>query len=240
MNAFEISYKTDIGSREVNEDNILVKAFDNFHLLAVADGLAGHTVGEVASSMALDIIEKVITPKSGNINHWYKINRAISKANREIYSLSGEIEYYGMGTTVVMALVDKDKAYIANVGDSRAYLITKDQIKQLTVDHSFVQEMIESGTITADEAHNHPYSSVLTRAVGTELRVKIDNYEQVLGSEDILVLCTDGLTRALGDEEILEIISSTASLDKACDILIDEAKKRDIGDNISVILVRRK
>ena len=241
MDNLEISYLTDIGGRSTNEDKILARCFNGKHLLAVADGIGGHAAGEVASNLALTEIEKNLRLNPGEEEIKESMKEAVTRANREIHSLSKEkYEYDGMGTTLVMALIRQDKVFIANVGDSRAYCINRSQIKQITRDHSVVQELLEGGIITEEEVPQHPYRGTLTRALGVEPEVKVDIYDSALKPEEILLLCSDGLTDALKNEEIGDVISSTDNLDKACADLIRQAKESGARDNISVILAREK
>ena len=241
MGSLEVSYLTDIGGRSTNEDRILAKSFDGLHLLAVADGLGGHAAGEIASDMAVTEIEESLqlSVREGDIRN--QVKEAVARANRKIYSLARENDKYtGMGTTLVMALIRQARALIANVGDSRAYYLNESQIKQITRDHSVVQELLERGLITEEEAWYHPYRGTLTKALGVEPEVKVDLYDTTFNQGDILMLCSDGLTDSLRNEEIIEVISSAVNLDEACAELVRQAKARDTRDNISVILAREK
>ena len=241
MSNLEICCMTDIGGRSTNEDRVLAKCFDGLHLLAVADGIGGHAAGEVASGVALIEIEKSLQLNLGKGDPRNQAKEAVAKANKEIYLLAREnYEYAGMGTTLVMALVQQDKVLIANVGDSRAYCISGSQIKQITKDHSAVQELLEGGMITEEETRRHPLRGTLTRALGAEHEVKLDIYDIALNPGDILMLCSDGLTDSLSDEEIGDVISSSFNLDEACANLITRAKERGSRDNISLILAREK
>jgi len=241
MASLEICYLTDIGGRNTNEDELLIKSVEQLHLLAVADGIGGCAAGEVASGVALTEIEKSLEAnlEEGDIGNVVK--EAVAKANKEIYLLSKEnSEYAGMGTTLVMALIQQGKVVIANVGDSRAYHLSGGQIRQLSRDHSVVQSLIERGMITEEEARHHPQRSSLTRALGVELEVKVDIYDIELLPGDFLLLCSDGLTDTLKDEEISEVVNASSRLDEACANLITRAKERGSRDNISVIIARDK
>ena len=239
MDSLEICHLTDIGGKSTNEDKLLAKRFNGLHLLAVADGLGGQTAGEIASSVALVEIEGTLKTKLKEEDIRNTVKEAVSKANKEIYLLSKENPAYsGMGTTLVMALVWQGKASIANVGDSRAYHLSGSQIRQITRDHSVVQELLERGLITTEESRHHPQRSSLTRALGIEPEVRVDIYDIELLPGDIVLLCSDGLSDSLKDEEISEVISSSVNLDGACANLIERAKKKDARDNISVILAR--
>lgn len=239
MANLEICCLTDSGGRNTNEDKLLIKSVEQLHLLAVADGVGGRPAGEVASDVALTEIEKSLEAnlEEGDIGNVMK--EAIAKANREIYSLSKENpEYSGMGTTLVMALIQQGKVVIANVGDSRAYHLSGGQIRQISRDHSVVQVLIERGMITEEEARHHPQRSSLTRALGVEPEVKVDIYDTELLPGALLLLCSDGLSNSLKDDEIREVINSASKLDEACANLISQAKEKGAKDNISVILAK--
>ena len=241
MSNLEICCMTDIGGRSTNEDRVLAKCLDGLDLLAVADGIGGHAAGEVASGVALLEIEKSLQSNSRQGDLHNQVKEAIAKANKEIYLLSTENpEYTGMGTTLVMALIRQDKALIANVGDSRAYCLSGSQLKQITRDHSAIQELLERGIITEEEVQQHPLRSTMTRALGTDPEVKADIYDIELLPGDILLLCSDGLTDSLRDEEIREAIGTAIKLDEACANLISQAKEKEAKDNISVIIAREK
>lgn len=241
MVSLEICYLTDSGGRNTNEDELLIKSVEQLHILAVADGIGGCAAGEVASSVALTEIEKSLEAnlEEGDIGN--AVKEAVAKANKEIYLLSKENpEYAGMGTTLVMALIQQGKVVIANVGDSRAYHLSGGQIRQISRDHSVVQSLIERGMITEEEARHHPQKSSLTRALGVEPQVEVDLYDTKLKRGDILMLCSDGLTDSLSDEEINEVVRSVSNMDKACAELIRRANEKGGKDNITVVLAREK
>ena len=240
MDNLEIYSATDIGGRSNNEDKVLTINLNDLAILAVADGMGGHSAGEVASGVAMIEIEKYFQMHPHTENLKLAAVESINKANKEIYQLSQEnFEYTGMGTTLVMAIIKQTNVIIANVGDSRAYLITGNEIRKITKDHSAVQELLERGTITEEEARQHPFKGTLTRALGMEQEVKLDLYETMIPG-DILMLCSDGLTDSLSDEEMNEVIRSASNMDKACSNLIRRAKEKDVRDNISIILARVK
>ena len=239
MANLEICCLTDTGGRSRNEDKLLAKSLEGLHLLAVADGLGGHAAGEVASNVALVEIEESLKANSGGGDILNAVREAISKANKEICLLSKENPAYaGMATTLVMGLVREGKVMIANVGDSRAYYISGSQIRQITKDHSVVQGLKEQGLLKEEEARHHPERSTLTRTLGTELEVEADTYDVELLPGDFLLLCSDGLTDSLSNEEIGEIIGTSGNLGEACARLISQAREKGGRDNISVILSR--
>jgi serine/threonine protein phosphatase PrpC len=196
----------------------------------------GHAAGEVASRMALIELEEFF--KAHPLESPQEILKgAIAKANKEIYRLAAENpEYHGMGTTLVTAVIVGGKVLIAGVGDSRAYLIT-DAIKQITRDHSLVQDMVEKGDIKKAEAWDHPQKNIVTQALGMADEVQPDFFEVDLGDR-FLLLCSDGLTDALRDQKIKDVIVSSPDLEAACTRLIDSANDLGGRDNTSVILAR--
>lgn len=238
MGNLEVCYKTDIGKqRGVNEDSLLAVQLGELHLLAVADGLGGHAAGDLASRVALIEMEESVKVNLSSVNLPDAIKGAISKANREICLLSKENPAYaGMGSTLVAAVLFKSKALIANVGDSRAYMVGN-EIRQITKDHSLVQELVNSKAITEWEAGNHPQKNIVTKALGMEDEVCPDLYE-VDVSGRILLLCSDGLSDSLRDEDIRKTVVTSKNLDEACTSLTNLANERGAADNITVVLAR--
>ncbi len=236
-NSLQIYYKTDIGKkRKVNEDTVLYANLGVGYLLAVADGLGGHSAGDVASKIAMVELEECLKASLMENSPQEAMQTAITKANREIYLLSREKPAYaGMGTTLVAALISGNTALIANVGDSRAYMI-KEEIRQITKDHSLVHELMESGIITKEQAFDHPQKNIVTRTLGTGSDVSPDFYEERFTEGKTLLLCSDGLTDMLRDKEILEIVQSSTGLDDACARLIEKANEKGGKDNITIAL----
>ncbi len=238
----KVSHATDVGkAREINEDSYYVD--EEVGLFIVADGMGGHQAGEVASEVAVKTISSTIkeaisqNPKGNQVPK--VIEKAIAKANEEIYTRSiGNPDLNGMGTTIVLALCQKNKVYIAHVGDSRAYMIQNNTIKQLTQDHSAVANLIKRGEITARQARIHPQRHIITRALGTSEDVEIDISSYPWQKGEYFILCSDGLTDMLEDEEIKDVVSSHegSSYDK-CRELINLANERGGQDNVTVILV---
>lgn len=232
---------TDIGMvRSSNQDAFKNTVLDKDTVLAVVcDGMGGANAGNVASEMATKIITDVIvnsySPNLTTTSVENLLRTAISSANLEIFSKANSTEEYkGMGTTVVAALIQDGVAYISHVGDSRAYLLKNDGITQITRDHSVVQDLIEGGHLTADEARFHPKKNVITRAVGTLQDVLVDFDELKIGDGTILI-CTDGLTNMLTDEEIYTIFSQN-ELEDVPKVLIDSANEKTSNDNVTVVL----
>lgn len=236
----KISSATSVGCiRPLNEDAYFVSQPDSGTVLAiVADGMGGHNAGEVASGEAVGIIQKDVLSKPGEDAKDVLI-QAIKDANREIYEMSiQKRKLSGMGTTITACLATEKNVTAVQVGDSRLYLIRKDSITQITKDHSLVEMLIESGSITKEEARRHPQRNVITRAVGTDRTVEADVYEFSAKKGDILLLCSDGLVNMVEDETILSIIKNKETLDEAADALVQEAEQAGGTDNITVILIQ--
>lgn len=229
---------SDIGLvRASNEDSLCISPKTG--LFAVADGMGGHQAGEVASSMALRLLERELGRRlSGGVPPGEALADSIKEANSAIYELSGRNpEWAGMGTTVTACLKQGEELHVAQVGDSRAYLIRDGVIARLTEDHSLVQEMVKSGGITEEQAFSHPRRNVLTRAVGTEMSLEVDLYRFQAVPGDLILVCTDGLTGYLRPEEILLAISTARDLDQAVQNLLAGALARGGPDNITMILL---
>jgi protein phosphatase len=227
---------TEVGLvRKKNEDSICV--IPHLAFFAVADGMGGHQAGEVASRMAVESVVRQLG--SGGIEQIDKnLVEGVHLANSRVYAASRNNAYYrGMGTTLTAAVVRKKELILVHVGDSRAYIIKGLEIYPLTEDHSVVQEMIRSGGLTRQEARSHPYRNVLTRALGTDPSVEVDLVRANLEKGDILLLCTDGLTGLVEDDEIMRLARSAAGPEEVVKSLVAEALNRGGDDNISVIAV---
>lgn len=207
------------------------------NLFVVADGMGGHNAGDYASSHAVGILVDEIR-EDADFNPVKVIRHAIESANTEIFEQAQNDEKLkGMGTTMVVMTIVGNYAYVANVGDSRLYEI-KEQIQQVTRDHSLVQEMVRMGEITADEARNHPDKNIITRALGAEKTVDIDFFDLKLETVSRILMCSDGLSNMVSDSRIEEIVSgSEEELNRKGEILIDEANRNGGRDNIAIILV---
>jgi len=225
----EVGSATDIGRvRERNEDSILVEP----PLYVVADGMGGHRGGQVASQVALEMMEELAGEGKGSLaDHVRSANRAVWDRSVEDQRLSG------MGTTLTAARVDGASATIAHVGDSRAYLLREGLLRQLTTDHTLVERMIRSGEITEAEADVHPHKNVLTRALGTDEHVEVDEDAVELIDGDRLLLCSDGLTGMVTEDQIQAILETTESPQQAADRLVKAANRAGGIDNISVVVI---
>jgi PPM family protein phosphatase len=244
--------RTDVGrKRSGNEDSFCVA--QDLGLFVVADGMGGHAAGEVASRLAVETIQEwmrkytrgesttlVGQPLTGVSERANWLLSSIRLANRMIFDAAqGGKEYAGMGTTLVAALSIKDRIALAHVGDSRIYRIRDDQITQLSKDHSFVQQQLERGIISAEEAHDSQYRHLITRALGLKESVEVDLVEHDVVADDLLLLCSDGLSDLLEDEEMLATIREHADdLEKSCQALIDRANFKGGDDNVTVLLIR--
>ena len=232
-----VGIKSDVGVvRSLNEDYASYIEEEDYKLYIVADGMGGHNAGEVASEMAVNAVKLYVKDnyKSDGIN---VLENAIIFANEKIYDKARcDSEYKGMGTTLVAALIYEDNVIVANVGDSSCFGIIDHDIIKITKDHSLVQELIDSGSITEEEGRNHPKKNVITRALGTNNIVKVDIFKIDINTYDKYLLCTDGLSNEVLKEEILREISDINDYNTACDKLVLLAKNRGGRDNITVLL----
>jgi PPM family protein phosphatase len=233
-----IGFKTDPGrAKPTNEDSILVE--ESLGLFAVADGMGGHNAGEVASHIAVDRIADFVGEGLRSAKSRRKlIADAISRANEAIFLAGSSDPWWSdMGTTIVAAILEGNSLLIAHVGDSRGYLIRGERIRRLTEDHTFVAEWVRDGSITPEEARTHAARHGLTMALGIEEDVEPAVAEWEWRKADRLLLCSDGLTDVLEDQEILDIVAGASDPAEATEQLVAEANKRGGPDNISVILL---
>ena len=224
--------KTSVGMvRDHNEDNFVCDSDSGIWL--VADGMGGHESGEVASEIACEAIPRVINAGTLPSNAIQAAHEAIKSAPEKGVGVKG------MGTTAVLATADKESLTISWVGDSRAYLYSTTELIQVTKDHSFVQHLLDSGAITQEEAEIHPEKNIITQCLGTESleSVTVDEIKLQLYKDEKLLLCSDGLTGEVSDEEIFEILKATDSLETAVSTLIAKANENGGSDNITVIMI---
>lgn len=240
--------KSDIGKkRENNEDAYLTMKIENeqknISLFMVADGMGGYSKGEVASAMCIEEVSDYYKNKTNievsNSNKIFEsIEEAIYLANKKIYNQSiKENIARGMGTTVVLALLIEGDVYFANVGDSRAYLLSEGSIIQISKDNSYVQELIEKGIIEDEEAKSHKRKNIITRAVGVDLNIIVDMYGEKIHNGDVLLLCSDGLTNMVEDKEIENILKKKIKAKDKVEQLIELANKMGGNDNITVLVI---
>ena len=231
---------TDVGQRRsTNQDFVYAseEPVGNLpNLFVVADGMGGHRAGDFASRYTVEVILKGVRADRER-NPIRIIRKAIETANLKVLEKANSSdELAGMGTTVVAATVIGHYIYVANVGDSRLYLI-RDTIEQITKDHSLVEEMVRIGEINREQARNHPDKNIITRAVGVSSRVRIDFFDIKLERGDIILMCSDGLSNMIEDDEIERIIKDGSDLPEIALELIGEANQNGGKDNIAVVLI---
>jgi PPM family protein phosphatase len=208
-------------------------------LLAVADGMGGAAAGEVASELAVMTVRNELARNSNSRIDRKQLTDAVVKANECIWQCSQQRqELRGMGTTLTAAVITDGSACIAQIGDSRAYLIRDGKITQVTKDQSLVQRLVDAGVLNTEEASTHPYRNVLSQALGGSATVKVEITEFPLQANDCLLICSDGLSNKVSDQEMLQIISESASINEASQRFIYEANRRGGEDNITVIIAR--
>jgi PPM family protein phosphatase len=232
-----VGFMSDIGNvRKINEDYLGHHEDIEKKIYIVADGMGGHNAGEVASKIAVESTIEYINSACSLENLENLLKEAVEYSNRKVYEFSKtSSSLSGMGTTIAACLIREGKMSVANVGDSRCYVIDKSGIHQITKDHSLVQELVDNGSITKEEASVHPNKNIMTRAIGTSSGVKVDTYTVDLKEISKVILCTDGLSNSLTDEEMYEVVTGSTS-SKACEILVGMSKQRGGRDNISVII----
>jgi protein phosphatase len=239
----QIGFKSNRGVvRENNEDACFVIPGNDVYV--VADGVGGNNSGEVASRTAVEQIAGFVN--SGDIRRcdtpeeiFSFMGDAVGAANSAIYEMGKDTtRYQGMATTVVMAYIYKGEGYIANIGDSRAYIYRDGEMSRITKDHTYVNELIDKGVITEDEAESHRQKNVITKALGAEPSISPDYYKLPLHSGDVLMLCTDGLYGEVGEKRILEVLGSGKSMNDTCSELVDMAIESGGRDNITVVCIR--
>ncbi len=233
LRAAETTERTDTGrQRRGNEDSSYARA----PLFVVADGMGGAQAGEVASRIAVDTFAQGL-PDTGVAEE--RLAARVQEANELIYTRAhSEQDLAGMGTTLTAAYLDDTHVAIAHVGDSRAYLFRDGQLKRLTQDHSLVDELVREGKLTEEQAAEHPQRSIITRALGPEASVTVDTWSYPVRPDDVLLLCSDGLTSMLNEARIEQILQEDPKLQRAADRLIDAANGAGGRDNITVVLFR--
>ena len=235
---------TDPGNvREQNQDDFrIVKMDDDVLLCVVCDGMGGARSGNVASKLAGEVFSEEVKRSFNREMTPQEVERvlrsAVTLANISVYEHSQlSEEYRGMGTTLVAALVYDKATLVINVGDSRAYHIDPDGVRCITIDHSVVEMMVRRGELTHEQAKSHPSKNLITRAVGTTPQVYADVFYVDLGKHDCLLLCSDGLSNEMDDQEILFEVAHGARKDDCCERLLEIAKERGAPDNVTSILI---
>jgi protein phosphatase len=235
---------SDVGRcRRVNQDMFLLD--ESLGLYAVADGMGGHAAGEVASDLAISALAESLRQQKREPSGWSSAEAAemlrtgFREGNRKICeSVRMREEWRGMGTTIVAMVLTEGRAIVAHVGDSRAYLLRKGEFRQLTSDHSWVNEQVKLGLLTEEQAHRHPMRNIVTRALGNEPEVPIDLTGEDVRAGDVFLLCSDGLSGMLADREIGEVLAAQGGVPRvACRELVDRANARGGEDNITVIVL---
>lgn len=239
----QIGFKSNAGViRDNNEDACFVIPSHDVYI--VADGVGGNNAGEIASRTAVRGIAEYVAsvpvaecPDDDAVCDYFC--QCLKQVNAEIYQTGKEHkEYESMATTVVIACIKDDKAYIINVGDSRAYLFRKGILSQLTEDHTYVNELLRNGVITTEEAKNHSKKNVITRALGAEAAVTADFFQTELETDDILMLCSDGLYGEVDEQKLVEILEEQNTMSVTCSRLVEEAIRCGGRDNITVICLK--
>ena len=227
--------------RSGNEDNFTVDATATRGIYIVADGMGGHAAGEVASEMAVQIIQRELHPVTDVMGEEVAklVGNTLRKANRAIHDRTlTEVDKQGMGTTASILLISGARYLIGQVGDSRVYLMRDGTLSQLTKDHSYVQEQVDAGFLTPEQARYHPYSNVITRCVGASPDVEPDVYRGDVHTGDLFLVASDGLTGMVDDRRLSQLLGSRAEPERKVQALISEANGRGGLDNITAIIVQ--
>lgn len=240
-----IAVCSDIGKiREINQDSYYFIDSSDLPLFVVADGMGGHKAGEIASLIVTETVKEMydqfkeeILRDELTIKDF--ISKTLNEANLRIYNKSNSIdEYKGMGTTVTMAIIYENILYIGQIGDSRGYLLRDEKLLQITQDHSLVAELLRNGSISEKDALNHPQKNIITRALGTDENVEIDIYDKELLKDDIIFLCTDGLTNMVNNDSIKDLLLNGEDIQKNCEVLINMANDSGGVDNITAMIIK--
>jgi protein phosphatase len=226
--------------RAGNEDNFFAGTNGSRGLFVVADGMGGHAAGEVASEMAVRILQRELLHAEFPADRTAeRVAESLRRANRAIYDRTlAEVDKQGMGTTASVLLLCDGRYLIGQIGDSRVYLLRDSVLRQLTKDHSYVQEQVDAGFLTPEQARYHPYSNVITRCVGASEAVEPDVYEGEVRSGDLFLVASDGLTGMVDDRRLQQLLLSRAAPARVVEALITEANGRGGLDNITAIVVQ--
>ncbi|MDQ3986804.1 MAG: Stp1/IreP family PP2C-type Ser/Thr phosphatase [Actinomycetota bacterium] len=228
-----VGAKTDVGQiREANEDSYLVEG----PLFVVADGMGGHIAGDVASSTAVEVIANRSSEASAE--NPQTLAGIVRGANNAIFEkAASDPAFHGMGTTCTLVLLDENRAHIAHVGDSRAYLLREDSLRQVTEDHTLVARMVKEGRLRAEDAERHPQRSIITRALGVDADVEVDLTTLDLKDGDRIMLCSDGLSSMIDNDTIAGVLRSEEDPQSAADSLVDLANRAGGEDNVTVVVI---
>ncbi len=238
----KVGARSDVGMiRSGNEDNFFAEADDRRGVFVVADGMGGHAAGEVASEMAVQIVARHLLTLTSVLEQAAaeKLAQAMRDANRAIYDrMLAEVDKQGMGTTASVLVLSDNQFLIGQIGDSRIYLLRDGALTQLTKDHSYVQEQVDAGLLTPEQARYHPYSNVITRCVGASESVEADIYEGEMKPGDVFLLASDGLTGMVDDRRLQAMLLARSGPGRIVDALIAEANGRGGLDNITAIVIQ--
>lgn len=237
----KVAYQTDIGhQRKENQDRVAkFTAPDGTLLVVVADGIGGSRSGDVAAQITVDHLGRQFQAASPNSSleaiRWFA--REVQLINDEILQKSTENpKYQGMGTTLVAAIIFDQAMVVANIGDSRGYVLHDNLLTQVTIDHSLVNELVKHGDITGEEARNYPQNNIITRAIGVSADARIEVNRFDLGAGDQILLCSDGLSKMITREQMMGVLESDLSLTEKCSQLIKMANEAGGPDNITVLI----
>ncbi len=227
--------------RQQNQDAFDARTMEDGRVIAlVCDGMGGARAGNVASTMAVDLFMGRFLELKEDSNEEDRMRQAAAAANREIFQrATKDPECVGMGTTLVAALVGQEEAVVLNEGDSRAYYVTEDGISLVTRDHSLVEDMVERGELTRDEARTHPHKNLITRALGAEPVLMADCFRQKMEANSRILLCSDGLSNVVSEQEMLYEVIHGGEDAECCQRLLDIALRRGAPDNVTAVLIRR-
>ncbi len=238
----KVGARTDVGMvRSGNEDNFFAEADAKRGVFVVADGMGGHAAGEVASEMAVQIIARTLLPLQSVKADGAPalVAQALKDANRAIYErMLAEVDKQGMGTTASVLVMSDEGYLIGQIGDSRIYLLRDGALTQITKDHSYVQEQVDAGLLTPEQARYHPYSNVITRCVGASDEVEADIYQGETRPGDVFLVASDGLTGMVDDRRLQQLLLARSGPGRIVDALIAEANNRGGLDNITSIVVQ--
>jgi len=248
----QYAYQTDKGDVKLHNEDALIYRTDNLNpegfdiqsygsLFTVADGMGGHCAGEIASNMACQSMLKYyhrtdLTEET----MWDHLKGLYYQINENVLFQSMKVkDFYGMGTTLTTLVIRKNKAWIAHVGDTRVYLIRKNEMDQVTQDHTEIQNLVDQGLFTREEADKCSARNILTQAIGVDNRLRVFTWAELIQPDDMFLICSDGLYDMLSNNQILAIIQSNSDrLQRACEELVNKAKLAGGADNISLILIR--
>ncbi len=239
----QIGVKTDKGvMREKNEDSYFVSEDRRFFI--IADGVGGCNAGDIASKTAVEssadfLMHNSLDKDASDKEVYGCLSACIKKVNHNILDIArSDIEYKGMGTTIIILYTFSDKVFLAHMGDSRAYLLRNKEITQITEDHTIPGELLRSGKISFKEAENHPQRNVITKALGMTEEIEADMYKIVLKDKDIMILCTDGLYEEVDENEIIDLFSDKENIQLSCDIIVKLVNSRQSKDNITILALK--